>query len=85
MRNRLFVLGSFADDPQSILTGIQRLAVVGIERGLNLGIGAAKLRTTAFTDGEGRIPLHDSQLAFRHENSLAPDACESETAPAPSV
>jgi hypothetical protein len=81
----LLAFGRFPDDAEGILTGIKRLAVVGIERGLNLGIRPAKLRTTAFADGKSGIPLNDSQIAFRHGTSLAPNACSNETAAVPEI
>ena len=80
---RLLAFGSFAHDPQRILAAVQRLAIVGIECGLNLGIRTAKLRATAFADGKSGILFHDPECAFRHEYSLAPNACANETAPVP--
>jgi len=85
MRNRLLAFGCFADDSQRVLAAINGLAIVGIERGMNLGIRPAKLRTTAFADGKGRVLFHDSEFAFRHEDSLAPNTCANETAPVPIV
>ena len=82
-RSNLLILRRFADDPQRILAAVQRLAIVGIECGLNLGIRTAKLRATAFADGKSGILFNDSQFALRHEYSLAPNACANETAPVP--
>jgi hypothetical protein len=81
---RLFAFGCFAHDAQSILAAIQRLAVVDIERGFNLGVCAAKLGARAFAYGKCRVLSHDPQFALCHGNSLAPNACANETAPVPS-
>jgi len=83
--NSLLAFGGLTDDSQSVLAGIQRLAFVGLERGVNLGVGPMELRITAFTDGKSRASLHDSEFAFRHEDSLAPNACANETAPVPKI
>ncbi len=83
MRNELFIFGRFANDPQSILTAVERLANMGIERGPNLGVRTAKLRTTPFADGKSGVAAHDPKFSFRHENSLAPNASANETAPVP--
>ena len=83
MRNRLLAFGRLAHDPQSVLTAVERLAVVGVERGLNLRVRPVKLRTAPFADSKGRIALDDSQFAFCHATSLAPNACANETAPVP--
>ena len=64
---RLLVFGSFAHDPQRILAAVQRLAIVGIERGVNLGVRTAKLRATAFADGKSGIAFDNSQFALRHD------------------
>lgn len=80
---RLLAFGSFAHDPQRVLAAIQRLAIVGIECGPNLGVRSIKLRTATFADAKGGILFHDPQFAFRHEYSLAPNACANETAPVP--
>jgi hypothetical protein len=78
-----FSFGRFAHDSQGILAAIQRLAFVGIERGLNLGVCAVELRATAFADGKARAALYDSEFALRHEDSLPPKGCANETAPVP--
>lgn len=80
-----FIIGSFADDSQCVLAGVQWLAVVSIERGTNLRVSTTELRTAALTDGESGIPLDDPQFAFRHENSLAPKGCANEMAPVPGI
>ena len=89
---RLLVLGGFAHDPQRILAAVQGLADVRVELLLNgrLGIAhvgvARELSIAAFADSEYRsVPnlFHDSQIALRHEYSLAPNACANETAPVP--
>src|SRR5271165_3770227 len=81
----LLAFGCFADDPQSVLATVQRLAVVGIERSLYLGVCAAKRRTTTFTDSKSGILFNDPQFALRHEDSLPPFACANETAPVPDL
>src|ERR1700723_986089 len=81
--NLLFVFCSFADDAQRVLAAIKRLAIMGIERSLKLGVCTAKLGATPFTDSKGGIPFHDPQFALCHEDSLAPNACANETAPVP--
>lgn len=73
MRNRLFILGSFAHDPQSILATVCRLTFMGIKRGFNesFGIGL-KLRIATLAYASYRWSFfHDSQLALRHTPSLA--------------
>ncbi len=80
---RLLAFRSFADDSQRVLAAIQRLAIVSIKRGLNLGVCAAKLGTTAFAYGKSGILFNDPQFALCHENSLARIACANETAPVP--
>jgi hypothetical protein len=67
MTNKLFVLGRFAHDPQSILAAIYRLALVSVELCLNIGI--AELSIAPFADGKTRF--HKSQFALRHDCSLA--------------
>jgi hypothetical protein len=72
----LFVLGRFPHDPQSVLTAVRRLAPVGIELSLNVGLGISSLRVpgelcvASFTDSETwNVPgsLHDPQFALRHD------------------
>ncbi len=73
MRNRLFILGRFAHDPQSVLATVCRLALMGIKCGFNelFGVGL-KLRIATLTYASYRRSLfHDSQLALRHSPSLA--------------
>lgn len=69
---QLLAFGSFADDPQRVLAAVQRLAIVGVEGDLNLGVRTAKLRATAFADREGGVLFHDPQFALCHAYSLAP-------------
>jgi hypothetical protein len=83
MENRLLAFGRLAHDPQSVLAAIQRLAIMGIERGLNLGIRPTELRATALADSKSGVLFHDSEVLFRHGDSLAPNTCGNETAPAP--
>ncbi len=67
---RLLPFRSFAHDPQCVLTAVYRLALVGVELGLN--ILALKLGTTPFADTEGRRGLlYDPQFALLHDCSLA--------------
>jgi hypothetical protein len=80
---RLLAFRSFAHDPQRVLAAVQRLALVGIERSLNLGGCAAKLGATTFAYGKSRVLFHDPQFAPCHDYSLAPNACANETAPVP--
>ena len=69
---RLFVLGRFAHDPQSILGAVYRLALVGIE--LCLKIVSLELGIAPFADGESRRAwFYDSQFAL-HGFSLAHSA-----------
>lgn len=77
------VFRSFAHDSQRILAAVQRLAIVGIKRSLNLGVCAVKLGATAFAYGKSRILFHDPQFALCHEDSLALNAFANETAPVP--
>src|ERR1700730_7730683 len=80
MRNRLFILGSFAHDPQSILATVCRLAFVGIKCGFNGLLGVClKLRiaTLAYADHWWSF-FHDPQLAPWHASSLAHLARRSE-------
>jgi hypothetical protein len=73
MKNRLFIFGRFAHDPQSVLAAIACSALVSIECRLNslLGIGL-KLRVATFAHAEDRRSFsYDSQFALWHEPSLA--------------
>ena len=64
---RLLAFGGFAHDPQGILAAVQRLALVGVELCLNVGI--LELGIAPFADAK---PLfHDPQFALRHDFSLA--------------
>src|SRR6267143_1271465 len=73
MRNRLFILGRFPHDPQSILATVYRLAFMGIKRGFNESFGVGlKLQIATLTYASYRRSFfHDSQLALRHTPSLA--------------
>ena len=79
----LLAFGGLTDDPQRVLAAVQRLTIVGVECGLNLGVRTAKLGATAFANSKSGIPFHDPQFALCHEYSLAPNACVNETAPVP--
>ncbi len=72
MRNRLLIFGRFSHDPQSILTGVSQLALVGIKRGLNgvFGIGL-KLQVAMLAYADYWRLSHDPQFALQHEPSLA--------------
>jgi hypothetical protein len=66
----LLAFGGLAHDPQRILTAVQKLAFVGIELCLNIGI--LELSIAPFTDADGwRALLYDPQLAIMHDYSLA--------------
>jgi hypothetical protein len=66
----LFAFGRFAHDPQSILAAVYGLALVGIELGLHIGTRELGIATFAHTDGR-EVSLYDSQIALRHDCSLA--------------
>ena len=69
----LFAFRGLADDPQSILAAIYRLALVGVE--LCLKVGSLELGIAPFADGDGRRGwFHDPQFALRHDFSLAHSA-----------
>jgi hypothetical protein len=66
----LFVLGSFADDPQGILAAIYWLALVGVK--LCQNIAPLERGVAPFADGNGwRSLLYKPELAFSHTQSLA--------------
>jgi hypothetical protein len=71
--NRLFVLGSFTDDPQSILAAVHRLALMGVKLCPDFGFGIrAKLRVAPFAHAKNlRSLFYDPEAAFRHDCSLA--------------
>jgi hypothetical protein len=64
---RLLAFGGFAHDPQSVLAAVYRLALVGIELRLNVGI--LELSIAPFADAKALF--HNSQFALRHDFSLA--------------
>ena len=70
MRNSLFVFGRFTDDVQRILAAVHRLAFVGIELCLNIGILELSITPFAYADGRRGL-LYDLQFALRHDCSLA--------------
>jgi len=79
MRNELFVLGRFADDPQSVLAAVCRLALVGIKLCLNLGVWTCKagleLSITPFAYADGREgSLYDTEFTFQHDYILVHQA-----------
>ena len=63
----LLIFGRFAHDPQRILTAVYRLALVGVELGLNTL--AFELRATSFADAKALF--HDPQFSLLHNCSLA--------------
>ena len=67
----LLVFGGFAHNPQGILAAVQWLALVGIERRLDLVFCSAKLRITAFADTKRRGLPYEFELPFVHGHSLA--------------
>jgi hypothetical protein len=79
MRNRLLVLRCLTHDPQSILTAIYRLALVGIElrshfgfRIIFRGLTGLKLKIATFTDADGNwSTFYEPQVALLHNCSLA--------------
>jgi len=68
MKNKLFIFGGFAHDPQGILTSVRQLALVGVKRGLDrLFRFGFELGVTALTNaGYRRVRSYNSQLAPRH-------------------
>jgi hypothetical protein len=79
MRNRLLIFRSFAHNAQRVLTAVERLALVGVERSLEFGLRAivtrligVELQIAALAHSKSvRWMLHDPQIAFRHNPSLA--------------
>lgn len=70
---RLLVFRSLAHDPQCVLAGVHRLALVGVK--LCLNIIALELGATSFADAESRRGLlYDPQFALGHDLSLAQSA-----------
>ena len=79
MRNRLFVLGRFAHDPQCVLAAVYRLALVALKECANFPFCLIFLRQMrlklliapfAYADGR-RVLLYDPQFALLHNCSLA--------------
>jgi hypothetical protein len=70
MRNKLLFFRRLAHDPQSILTAVYRLALVGIELCLNIGILELSVAPFAYADGWMAL-LYDPQFALLHDCSLA--------------
>ncbi len=91
MKSRLFIFGSFADDPQGILAAIGQFALVG-SKGILKGLLriALELRIATLTNTEHRRSVScDSEIALWHDLSLAHnwkrmEHCGFETAPLPS-
>jgi hypothetical protein len=70
MKNKLFIVGCFAHDPQGVLTAIKRLTLVGIKLCLNVGI--FELSVAPFTNADGgRRLFYHPQFALLHDLSLA--------------
>jgi len=74
MRNRLLIFGRFADDSQSILAAVHRLALMGIKLCLNVSL---ELSVALLADA--KTLFHNSQFALRHGRSLAHLATRAET------
>jgi hypothetical protein len=92
MRNKLLPFGCLVDDTKCVLAAVKRLALVPPVLFFNLplrrlffGMGGFELSATGFAHGmdETGNASDYSQFSFRHETSLAPNACEHETAPVP--
>ena len=67
---KLLAFCGLADDPQSVLAAVHRLALVSVELCLNIGV--FELSIAALTDTDGRRGLlYDPQLALGHVQSLA--------------
>jgi hypothetical protein len=60
----------FAHDPQSVLAAIYRLALVGIELCLNIGVFKLSIAALTYADSRRGL-LYDPQLALGHVQSLA--------------
>jgi hypothetical protein len=58
-------------DPQSVLTAVYRLALVGVKLCLNVGILELSVASFANSDGGRRGLLYDPQLTLLHGCSLA--------------
>jgi hypothetical protein len=70
MENKLFTVGRFAHNPQSVLTAIKRLALTGIKLCLNVGI--FELSVAPFTNADGgRCLFYHPQFALLHNCILA--------------
>jgi hypothetical protein len=76
MRNRLFIFGCFPHDSQSILTGVNQLALVGVKSGVDRPFRfGLKLEVAALANADHRrVWSYDSQFALRHDFSLAHSA-----------
>jgi hypothetical protein len=72
MKNRLFIFGRFAHDPQRILAAVGQFALVGIECGFNFLLRfGLELQVAAFANTEQwRGFFYDSQFALWHNPSL---------------
>jgi hypothetical protein len=89
---QLLAFGGLAHDPQRVLATIQRLAFVTGEKRLNLPLRwlffcqlRFKLAVAcfAYSVNETGDTSYNTQLSLWHTASLAPNACENETAPLP--
>jgi hypothetical protein len=64
---RLLIFGSLAHDAQGVLAGVHRLALMGVELCLNIGI--LELSIAPFADAKALF--HDPQFALCHDPSLS--------------
>jgi hypothetical protein len=76
---KLFILGRFAGDPESVLAAIYWLALVGIKLRLKLGVcirnAGFELSIAPFTYADGReSSFYDSTFSRLHEYILVHQA-----------
>jgi hypothetical protein len=67
----LFAFRGLADNPQSVLAAIHRLALVGLKMGLNIILELCVAPLTDAQNGYTFDPRHDPEFALRHDCSLA--------------
>lgn len=63
----LLAFGGFAHDPQSILTAVYGLALMGVELCLNIGV----LELSIAPFAHAKALFYDPQFALCHDPSLA--------------
>jgi len=80
MKNKLFILGCFAHDPQSILAAVYRLAFMAGKgfadlpfRSICVRLSGLKLLIACFTNANhrGRDALYNPEFSLLHDCSLA--------------